>query len=744
MIFNLLIIGRYNFFNKRPSKKDIRETEFDRALEEILQDEGFEGEKTRNAMRCLSLCHSVLFDDNVTMYSSSPEDMEFLEFAKNYRYSYQVPEQVDNQNYLVVNELGVLQKYKLLERFDFTPDRRRHSVIVSTEIQGKETIFMFTKGADDSLRPLLNLAASGEVEAVELMIARLSKKGYRMLMLTVKKLDKRKWTNFHNEYKKLKEKTNDIDQIYRKQDEMEIDLELLGVASFEENLQEQVVDSIKFIRAAKIKTWVATGDMLNTAAAVSKRAGLILPSSILLKFKDKEKIKEEVFIEMDAKLRRLSKGTFAACLVDGPYLSQIMDFKRTNVILYEEFVDIVMRAEVAIFARTFPHQKEQIIQMIKESNSSIRVAAIGDAYNDAYMLRVADVGIAIKESDHSQISKISDFSIGDFKAIVPLLFYFGRECYRKNSIFVMFNIYKNFLLTLPQFWNGFLNFFSGYPMYDELAFQLYQILYTLLPIINFALFDKVYPKAKLLFSPLIYQTGIDDLYLNEGKVAENQATGILLSFFLTLTTLALFDWGTYANGWSFGFFNYGNMCFYGCVVIVNLKIFVISSSYSIYQILLVLLSIFLFAATWFWRAKSPASDLYETFGEIIFSDQFIIFNIILVGIVMMEYLINRVSFFATERQYVPDFDLKFDANADNQNSNVETELAISGVSDNQEDNLVAQEFKRQKSKKVQIVKKRSVNLERRDTGQMSADGEKPKYRPLGDDTDDSPGNKKMI
>lgn len=742
MTFDQLVIGRYVFFHKRPSKKDIREIEFDRAFEEILHDQGFEGEKARNAMRCLTLCHSVLFDDSVTMYSSSPEDMEFLEFAKTYKYVYQVPEQVDSHNFLVVNELGVLQKYRLLERFDFTPERRRHSVIVSTEIHGKEVIMMFTKGADDAIRPLLNLAASGEVEAVEEQIERLSHKGLRLLMISVKKLDKKKWAAFHAEYRQLKEHTNDIDQLYRKQSEWEQELELLGVVSFQERLQEKVEESLKFMRAAKIRTWVATGDMLNTATAVARRAGLIQSNSLILRFKDKEKIREDVFVGMDAKLRKMPKGAFATCLVDGPYLSQIMDFKRTNVILYEEFVDIVMRAEVAVFARTYPQQKEQIVQMIKESDERALVAAVGDAYNDAYMLRTADVGVAIKEHDHSQVAKISDFAVADFKAVVPLFFYFGREAYRKNAIFVLFNIYKNFLIVLPQFWNGFINFFSGFPLYDELAFQLYHVLYTLVPVVLFVVFDKVYSKSKLLFSPLLYQTGVDNFYLQPGGMLENQLTGVVLSALLTLTAFALFDWGNYRNGWSYGFYNYGNMCIYGCVVLVNLKVFVIASSYSIYQVLAVLISIGLFVGTWFYSSMSASNALYQTFWEVVVSPQFILYNIVLVGVVMLEYIINRVAYFSFEHKYVPDFDLKFDANADNQNSAAETELAISGVSDNQEVDLVTNENATKKLKRKTSQSKRRSTALNRDSVE-----DKTRYRPLGGKEGEpelAPDNKKLI
>lgn len=744
MKFHLLIIGRYSFFNQRPSLRDAREIETDAALVDMLKDQGYEGDKARNALRCLSLCHSVLFNENITWISSSPEDLEFLEFAKTYRFEYQVPEQVEKENFLIINEMDVDKRYRLLERFDFTPERRRMSVIVETEVKGKPTILLFTKGADEVLIPNLNLAASGEVEVVFKQIEKLSKKGFRLLMVTVKQIKASEWNEFHTKYLALKEKTHDIDEIYEMQATMETELALLGVVAFEELVQDKVADSLKFMRAAKIKTWIATGDKANTSLAVARNCGLIFENTVVLRFTEIDKIKESVFVDIDSQLRSVPKGVFACCLIDGPYFSQIMEFKKTNVILYEEFVDIVIRAEVAIFARLYPQQKEQIIRMIKESNPKLNTLAIGDAYNDAHMLNLADVGVAIKTHDYSAISKISDYSIGEFKLLIPLMFYFGRESYRKNSYFILYNFYKNNLMMLPQFWNGFVNFFSGFPLYDEVTFQLYHVLYTMIPIMLYALFDKAYPKNKLLFSPLMYKTGTDDFYFSKIRVLQNQVLGVVLSCFLTFTSLALFDWGTYLNGWSFGFFNYGNMCFYGCVVIVNLKIFVISNSFSIAQILMVIISIGLYACGWYYQNLSPKNDLSETFWEIIFSFQFLFFNGVLVGIVMLEYLANKLSYFQTEFKYVPDFDLKFDANAADNNRGTEPELAISGVSDNQQDQLVAKEQIIKKLAKKTSINRRKSGASAKEDNTTHDDNEKQKYEQVNDWDKDNIEDKKLI
>lgn len=706
--FHRLIIGRYLFYKMKPSEEDANDLEKDLGLVDILKDQGGEGEKTRNALRCLCLCHSVLYNENVALISPSPDDLEFLEFTSNYGFIYQVPELVDKENWLIINEFDEDVKYRLLEKFDFTPERRRSSIIVEKNVDGKPVIYMFTKGADEELIPRLNMAASGEVEAVLENIEKYSKEGFRMLMITIKRIRATEWKKFSATYSKLKEKSNDINDLYKMQNDMENELELLGVVSFEENLQDKVYDTIKFIRAAKIKTWIATGDKANTALAVAKNAGLVFENTLLLRFFEIEKIQESVFVEIDAKMRAISKGIFACCIIDGPYWAKILEYKKTNVILYEEFVDIVMRSEVAIFARIYPQQKEEIVRMIKQTNPKLNILAIGDAYNDSYMLNLADVGVAIKTVDHSLISKISDYSIGEFRLLMPLIFYFGRESYRKNSMFILFSFYKNSILIMPQFWNGFLNFFSGFPLYDELTFQLYHVLYTSMPIIYFGLYDKVYQKSKMLFSPLMYKTGTDDFYFSKFNIRVSQVFGVFFPFLLTFTCLSLFDWGNYLNGWTFGFFIYGNMCFYSCVIIINLGIFIISNSFSIIQIVLVIVSIAFFVGGWFYQNLNPLNSLYQTFFETVFSMQFFVLNAILIGIVIIQYTVLRLIYFVKETKYIPDFDLKFDANAAQNVPGEEENLAISGVSDNQEDVLIENENTKKKIlKQVSLGSKKS-------------------------------------
>lgn len=68
------------------------------------------------------------------------------------------------------------------------------------------------------------------------------------------------------------------------------------------------------------------------------------------------------------------------------------------------------------------------------------------------MINEAHIGIGIAGREGKQAARASDYSIGEFKHLKKLMFFYGRECYRRNTICVLYNFFKNVILVLPQFW----------------------------------------------------------------------------------------------------------------------------------------------------------------------------------------------------------------------------------------------------------------------------------------------------
>ena len=78
--------------------------------------------------------------------------------------------------------------------------------------------------------------------------------------------------------------------------------------------------------------------------------------------------------------------------------------------------------------------------------------AIGDGANDVNMITSAHIGVGILGLEGAQAARASDYAIGQFKYLKRILFFHGRECYRRNALLICYGFYKNVVASLPQFW----------------------------------------------------------------------------------------------------------------------------------------------------------------------------------------------------------------------------------------------------------------------------------------------------
>ena len=62
---------------------------------------------------------------------------------------------------------------------------------------------------------------------------------------------------------------------------------------------------------------------------------------------------------------------------------------------------------------------------------------------------------------------------------------------------------------LPQYWFGFYSAFSGQKLYEAVIYQMYNIIFTAIPIIWFAIFDFQYKKEELLKNSKHYKIGLN-------------------------------------------------------------------------------------------------------------------------------------------------------------------------------------------------------------------------------------------
>ena len=79
-----------------------------------------------------------------------------------------------------------------------------------------------------------------------------------------------------------------------------------------------------------------------------------------------------------------------------------------------------------------------MVSLLKTKYPSKITLAIGDGSNDVNMLNVAHVGIGIRGREGLQAARASDYSIAKFCYLKNLLFYHGREAYRRNGYLVLY------------------------------------------------------------------------------------------------------------------------------------------------------------------------------------------------------------------------------------------------------------------------------------------------------------------
>ena len=106
--------------------------------------------------------------------------------------------------------------------------------------------------------------------------------------------------------------------------------------------------------------------------------------------------------------------------------------------------------------------------MIKLYEPNKKTLAIGDGANDVSMITEANIGVGISGNEGNQAVSSSDYAIGQFKHLKPLILFHGRESYRRNAYMICYIFYKNLLQNAPFFIYGVISGFSGQIFYETL------------------------------------------------------------------------------------------------------------------------------------------------------------------------------------------------------------------------------------------------------------------------------------
>jgi hypothetical protein len=104
--------------------------------------------------------------------------------------------------------------------------------------------------------------------------------------------------------------------------------------------------------------------------------------------------------------------------------------------LRSKFYDLCSVCKSVVCCRLTPYQKALIVREMKRRKGVITLA-IGDGANDEQMIKEAHIGVGITGLEGTAASRASDYAIGQFRFLHPLLFVHGYWNYRRISILTL-------------------------------------------------------------------------------------------------------------------------------------------------------------------------------------------------------------------------------------------------------------------------------------------------------------------
>eukprot|EP01041_Mallomonas_annulata_P003040 gene3040-5957_t len=525
---------------------------------------GEQKQHIKHFFKIISICHDVIpekIEGKIKLSASNPDD-EALVCAAAY-FGFEFRDRREKLSYVFNRDLNKEETIEILENIEFTSKRKRMSVILRDT---DNIIRIYTKGADTVM---IDRFANGQddlLRVTNVHMNQYSVEGLRCLLIGYAEIP---FEKFNSWYKLYREACTDLNQIEKKkkgqsntiedlQDSIEQNLTLVGCTAIEDRLQDGVPETVAELAKAGINIWVLTGDKEETAINIAVACNLVLPKEymdqiIINKGTAPDRgsmlhiLKSETH-RMDEELK--SRGVDCkprALIIDGPSLLTAMadiepDGCKANLLIFGQ------KCKAVVGCRVSPDQKREMVNLIKTGVPGVRTLSVGDGANDVAMIQEAHIGVGIKGEEGVQAVNSSDFAIAQFRYLSPLLLKHGRFNYIRMCKLVVFMFYKNIFMSICQHFFAYLNGFSGQKIYAEAGIQMFNLLFTSVPIILLGIADMdVSSKASTIFWTWILNAILEAVfvsYMSPALLVHSQpGTGVFNSYLesgaLTLTTVII-------------------------------------------------------------------------------------------------------------------------------------------------------------------------------------------------------------
>lgn len=454
----------------------------------------------------LSVCHTVIPEisenGNIRYQAASPDEGALVEAARNLGFFFHTRNPKD----VICDIRGKRQRFEVLAVLEFNSTRKRMSVICRNVDDG--VIRLFCKGADTVIMERMKPGQDGLAMTTLSHLEEYANDGLRTLCLSYRILDEMTFDAWYKTYVQAGLAMQDREEkLMSVAENIEKDLILLGATALEDKLQVGVPDAIFALGKAGLKIWILTGDKQETAINIGFACSLLSHAMTILiinantREETMKQLEQAQAQQREVVEKRGGGPVEFGFVIDGLSLGFALEAD-----LQDKFLAIALACRSVICCRVSPLQKAQVVGLVKVKDKKVTLA-IGDGANDVSMIQQAHIGVGISGQEGMQAVMSSDYSIAQFRFLQRLLLVHGRWSYQRVTKLILYSFYKNMVFALSQFWLGFYNGFSGQTMYDGWSITIFNVVFTGLPIIAYAVQERDVPAEKVMKYPRLYETG---------------------------------------------------------------------------------------------------------------------------------------------------------------------------------------------------------------------------------------------
>ncbi|XP_046580433.1 polyamine-transporting ATPase 13A3-like [Haliotis rubra] len=327
----------------------------------------------------------------------------------------------------------------VVRQFTFSSSLQRMSVI--TRNLGANNFDLFVKGSPEMITSL-SMAETVPANFHDVLMA-YTQHGYRVLALAWKALPQKL------NYAKLQRITRE---------QVEKDLNFLGLLVMENCLKPETTPVIQTLREAAIRNIMVTGDNMLTALSVARECCMVDPTDRIILVQayppQADKTGPEIeFIFADEKEKKFGKDSIALQMDNDSFRFALTG--KSWAVIRQHFPDLMSKIVVkgTVFARMGPEQKAQLVESLQALD--YYVGMCGDGANDCGALKTAHAGISLSEAEASVASPFT--SKKPTIECVPNVIRQGRA-----ALVTSFGIFKfmacysltQFISVLLMYWIG--------------------------------------------------------------------------------------------------------------------------------------------------------------------------------------------------------------------------------------------------------------------------------------------------